>query len=65
MFTRAIFLFGKGVLFKLIFVCSLFLYKTFFSPAEPGLFNMNDTNSVYLFILPTNVINQITRYMYY
>ena len=65
------FFFGKRVLFKLSFVCLFFLYKTLFFASGARTLNMDETDnivfrrSVYLFILQTNTITQITTYMYY
>ena len=60
------FSFGKRVLFKFDF-CLLAL----FFASGTRTFNIDETDSivfirsVYLFILPTNTIDQVTRYMHY
>ena len=54
----------------ILFVCSLYK-RHFFFASRAKTFNMDETDSivfrrsVYLFILPTNAISQITTYMYY
>ena len=41
------FLFGKRVLFKLIFVCLLFLYETLLFASGARTFNMGEKDSIY------------------
>ena len=70
-FARAFFLFGKRAFAQSDLVCLLFFYKIFFFASGVKTFNIDERESlavrclVYLSILPTNTINQITPYMYY